>query len=71
MVNPPYESSRDYYNDATLTAGEVTDSDYDTVVEQIKKELNKSVRSSSNGIITWFIQANYWGYSAQPDGTCW
>ncbi len=70
MVNPPYQSSRDYYNDATLTAGEITDSDFDYCRRANKKELNKSVRSSSNGIITWFIQANYWGYSAQPDGTC-
>ena len=39
MVNPPYQSSRDYYNDVTLTAGEITDSDFDYCRRANKKEL--------------------------------
>lgn len=70
MINPPRNNTRDYYNDATLTAGTIKDSDYDYCRRANSRELSKSVRTSSNGTITWLVKANYWGYSAQPDNTC-
>lgn len=69
MVNPS-SGRRDYYNDATLTAGNVSDSDYDYCRRNNSTELVKSVQSSSSGYVTWKVVANYWGYSGQPDGTC-
>lgn len=69
MVNPP-SGMRDYYNDAELRAGNVVDSDYDYCRRNNTTELVKSVQSSSNGYITWYVRANYYGYSGQPDGTC-
>lgn len=69
MVNPS-SGKRTYYNDAVLTAGIIKDTDYDYCVRNNTTEIRKSVHTSSNGIITWFVQANYYGYSGQPDGTC-
>ena len=70
MVNPGLQSSRDYYNDATLTAGNAVDSDYDYCKRANREEVRKRVESSANGYITWYVRANYYGYSGQPDGTC-
>ena len=70
MLNPPADATRNYHNDATLTAGNVTDTDYDYCRRANRYEVRKSVQSSSNGTVSWFVKANYYGYSAQPDGTC-
>lgn len=70
MVNPGSNSLRDYYNDATLTAGGAVDSDNDYCRRANRSEVVKRVESSGNGYITWRVQANYYGYSGQPDGTC-
>ncbi len=70
MVNPSYGDTRDYYNDATLTTGNVSDSDYDFCRRTNREEVRKSVFQSGNGKITWYLRSNYYGYSGQPDGTC-
>ena len=70
VVNPSFGTVFDYYNDATLTSGSFKDTDYDYCRRANRVELRKSVKSSSNGYISWLVQANYYGYSGQPDGTC-
>lgn len=69
MVNP-ISGTWTYYNDATLTAGNVVDEDGDYCMRANDVELNKSVESSSNGYVTWLVRANAGGYASQPDGTC-
>ena len=69
MVNPR-SGSLVYYNDAKLTAGNVTDEDYDYCKRSNQTEIDKSLFSSGNGKMTWYFKTNYWGYSGQPDGTC-
>ena len=69
MVDPS-AGSRTYYNDATLTAGNVIDTDYDYCARDNSKEILKKVTRSSNGTIVWEITSNYYGYSGQADGTC-
>ena len=69
MVNPG-NGSRDYYNDAKLTAGSVVDTDYDYCRRNKSTEITKAVDKSSSGSITWYVRSNYYGYSGQPDGTC-
>ena len=69
MVDPT-SGLRNYYNDATLTAGNVSDSDYDHCRRENVTELRKEVTSSSGGYVTWLVKTNYGGYSGQPDGTC-
>ena len=69
MVNPS-SGKRDYYNDATLRAGNAVDEDYDFCRRNKADEVRKTAKSSANGYVTWEITANYWGYSGQPDGTC-
>ena len=70
MVNPTPFSTRTYYNDAKLTAGNVSDSDYDYCKRRVNNEIAKSVIRNSRGTIVWEITANSYGYSGQPDGTC-
>ncbi len=71
MVNPSISyGQKSYRNDATLTAGNVIDTDYDYCRRNNSKELVKSVNASSNGSITWDINVNSNGYAGQPDGTC-
>ena len=69
MVNPS-SGTRDYYNDAKLTSGNVSDEDYDYCRRNNSREILKTVDSSGNGEITWYLRTNYLGYSGQPDGTC-
>lgn len=69
MINPS-SGTRDYFNDATLRAGNAVDQDYDFCRRKKDNEVRKKVDTSANGYITWEITANYWGYSGQPDGTC-
>ena len=69
MVNPT-SGTWTYYNDATLTAGTVVDTDGDYCKRANNVELHKSVESSSNGYVTWLVCANAAGYASQPDGTC-
>lgn len=69
-VNPPKGGGRRYFNDAYLTVGERTDSDYDYCVRGNYDEMRKYVKETRIGIITWSLTVNEGGYSAQPDGTC-
>ena len=69
-VNPPKGGGRTYFNDAYLTVGERTDSDYDYCVRGNYDEVRKYVYETRSGIITWHLMVNEGGYAAQPDGTC-
>lgn len=69
-VNPPKGGGRTYFNDAYLTVGERTDSDYDYCVRGNYDEVRKYAYETRSGIITWHLMVNEGGYAAQPDGTC-